>query len=214
MAITVESAAAGPISANTYVITDSQSGETAVIDAGGFTPEIKSLIDGKNVKYILLTHGHFDHILGVYDIKEYTNAKVAVHKYDAGCLESEDESLCSWECAGQQRLMKADIMIFDGDVLNLGETKIKVMHTPGHTRGGVCYIIEDERLIFSGDTLFCLTAGRTDFPGGSDEDMMSSLIRLKNLSGDYKVYPGHNRPTTLQFERTHNRYMRSLTAQI
>ena len=84
------------------------------------------------------------------------------------------------------------------------------MHTPGHTKGGVCYIDYQDRLIFSGDTLFCLTAGRTDFPGGSFEELMASLITLRNLPGDYIVYPGHNRATTLEHERVRNRYMRRI----
>lgn len=210
MAITVDAIPLGPVAANTYVLTDMASGETAVIDAGDFNDKLKELIKGKNIKYILLTHGHFDHILGVYDLKEFTHAKVFIHTLDADCLENEYKSLASWEYPGSQKPLKADVLLNDGDKIMLGETEIRVMHTPGHTRGGVCYIIDSERIIFSGDTLFCLTAGRTDFEGGSDEELMASLIRLRRLDGDYKVYTGHNKSTTLDFERTHNRYMRRI----
>ena len=106
--------------------------------------------------------------------------------------------------------MKADRLLSDGEEIHLGETVLSVLHTPGHTKGGVCYIDYQDRLIFSGDTLFCLTAGRTDFPGGSFEELMASLITLRNLPGDYIVYPGHNRATTLEHERVRNRYMRRI----
>ena len=106
--------------------------------------------------------------------------------------------------------MKADRLLSDGVVIHLGDTVLSVLHTLGHTKGGVCYIDYQDRLIFSGDTLFCLTAGRTDFPGGSFEELMASLITLRNLPGDYIVYPGHNRATTLEHERVRNRYMRRI----
>lgn len=210
MSLSIDTIILGPVSANTYIVTDEQSGETAIVDAGDFNEDLKNLIGNKKVKYILLTHGHFDHILGVYDLKQYTNANIAIHELDADCLSDEQKSLCAWERPGIQKPVSADILLHDGDTLTLGQTQIKVMHTPGHTRGGVCYIIEKDRIIFSGDTLFCLTAGRTDFDGGSAQELMASLIKLRALNGDYTVYTGHNRSTTLEFERTHNRYMRRM----
>lgn len=210
MSLSIDTIVLGPVSANTYIVTDDESGETAIIDCGEFNNDLKSLIESKNVKYILLTHGHFDHILGVPELKDYTHALVAIHTLDADCLENEYKSLASWECKGQQKNIKADIFLNEGDELALGKTIIKVLHTPGHTVGGVCYLIEDEKVIFTGDTLFCLTAGRTDFDGGSYEDLLSSLIRLKRLEGDYTVYTGHNKSTTLDYERTHNMYLRRI----
>lgn len=210
MAIEVRSIPLGPILANTYVVTDKDSGETAVVDCGEFNDNLKRLIGNKKVKYILLTHGHFDHILGVAQLKEYTGATLAIHEKDADCLIDEEKSMALCEYSRVQKPVSADIQLKEGDVLTLGETQIKVLHTPGHTVGGVCYLIESERIIFTGDTLFCLTAGRTDFEGGSFEDLMASLIRLNQLKGDYIVYTGHNKATTLDFERTHNRYMRRM----
>ena len=106
--------------------------------------------------------------------------------------------------------MAADFLLSDYDKISIGDAVLRVMHTPGHTKGGVCYMDEKDKLIFSGDTLFCLSAGRTDFPGGSTKELFESLKRLRDLPGDYTVCPGHNKETTLDFERKNNRYMRAL----
>ena len=210
MSVTVDSLALGPVSANTYIVTDDATGETAVIDAGACTDELLDKLKGKNVRYILLTHGHYDHILGVPALKAHTGAEVLIHKADADCFWDTEKSLASFDHSFSQTPMKADRLLSDGEEIHLGETVLSVLHTPGHTKGGVCYIDYQDRLIFSGDTLFCLTAGRTDFPSGSFEELIASLITLRNLPGDYIVYPGHNRATTLEHERVRNRYMRRI----
>lgn len=210
MSVTVDSLALGPVSANTYIVTDDATGETAVIDAGACTDELLDKLKDKSVRYILLTHGHYDHILGVPALKAHTGAEVLIHKADADCFWDTEKSLASFDHSFSQTPMKADRLLSDGDEIHLGDTVLSVLHTPGHTKGGVCYIDYQDRLIFSGDTLFCLTAGRTDFPGGSFEELMASLITLRNLPGDYIVYPGHNRATTLEHERVRNRYMRRI----
>lgn len=210
MSVTVDSLALGPVSANAYIVTDEATGETAVIDAGACTEELLDKLNGKNVRYILLTHGHYDHILGVPALKAHTGAEVLIHKADADCFWDTEKSLASFDHSFSQTPMKADRLLSDGEEIHLGDTVLSVLHTPGHTKGGVCYIDYQDRLIFSGDTLFCLTAGRTDFPGGSFEELMASLITLRNLPGDYIVYPGHNRATTLEHERVRNRYMRRI----
>lgn len=207
MPIKVETLVLGPVGANTYIVTDEQSGLSAVIDAGDFNSALKSALVGKKVKYILLTHGHFDHILGVHALKEFTDAEVVIHPADLDCLKDANKSLALSAGGFSQIPVEADILVSQGDVLSLGDTEIKVMHTPGHTKGGVCYIIEKDRVIFTGDTLFALTVGRTDFEGGSDEEMLDSVTRLSRLEGDYIIYPGHNRSTTLENERRRNRYM-------
>ena len=107
-----------------------------------------------------------------------------------------------------QKNIEPDITVEEGDVISLGSLVFKVMHTPGHTMGSVCYYIESERTLFTGDTLFCLTTGRTDLFGGNDDDMYASIKRLYEMPGEYTVYPGHNRATTMEYERRRNRYMR------
>lgn len=201
----------GALAENCYVLTDEQTGQSAVIDPGELTERLADFLEEnglKNVVYILLTHGHFDHIMGVAQVKEKTGAQVVIHALDEPCLADEEKSLASREYPGVQMPVQADRLVADGDVLELGSLRIQVLHTPGHTRGGVCYVCENA--VFSGDTLFCHTCGRTDFPGGSMEQMRDSLQRLAELPGDYNVYPGHNRATTLEEERVKNRYMRKL----
>ncbi len=207
--INVQTIVLGDISTNTYIVTDEESGECVVIDPATESEQLLNLLKDKKIKYILLTHGHFDHITGAKAVKELTGGKIAVHTNDSLCLKSEDESLFSWQYpGGVQPKTDADILLNDGDELYLGKEKIKVMHTPGHTVGGVCYIFESSRIIFSGDTLFHMSAGRTDFPGGNPREELMSLSRLASLNGDYKVYAGHGESTTLQYERDNNRYVR------
>lgn len=198
--------------ANCYLLVDEVTGEAAVVDPAWYTDDFKNTLaeNGADLKYILLTHGHFDHIFGVHGLREATGAKVVIHGNDAGHLLDENKSLAKGNMPEPQKPVEADILVDEGDVIALGESKIKVMHTPGHTMGGVCYILEDDRVIISGDTLFCMTAGRTDFADGSDELMIASLKRLIALEGDYRVLPGHNRETTLERERTRNWYIRRM----
>lgn len=215
MSISVEKLILGDISTNTYIVTDSESGECAVVDPAEENEHLLGKLRGKNVKYILLTHGHFDHISGAKAVKELTGAAAVIHREDEECLSDGDKSLFLWQYPdGVQPKMTADIITGDGDKIFLGDTEITVMHTPGHTKGGCCYIFEKDRVIFSGDTLFRLSAGRTDFPGGSAREILSSLGRLSCLCGDYRVYPGHDAETTLGYERENNRYMRSKYAHI
>lgn len=189
---------------NTYIITDEETGETAVVDPSLPEEILIEKLNAENVKYVLLTHGHFDHIGGVNFVKEKTGAKVVIHKED-------EEMLCdkNKNYGTDSTPIYADILVEDGTELMLGKSKITVMHTPGHTKGGVCYIFPDDRIIFSGDTLFRLTAGRTDLYGGDARTELMSLARIAKLEGDYKVFPGHDDATTLNFEREYNRYMRT-----
>ena len=149
---------------------------------------------GKQVEAILLTHGHFDHVGGVKAIQNETGCKVYIHKLDMEL---------------PQRLTLGTVPYTDnyeeGDVLTMAGLSIRVMHTPGHTPGGVCLLCED--VMFSGDTLFAGTCGRTDLPGSSYKDMWASLARLAALEGDYKVLPGHGEASTLSVERRLNPYL-------
>lgn len=131
-----------------------------------------------------------------------------IHKKDADCLTNEMMSIAFSIAPHMQKNIEPDITVEEGDAISLGSLEFKVMHTPGHTMGSVCYYIESERTLFTGDTLFCLTTGRTDLFGGNDDDMYASIKRLYEMPGEYTVYPGHNRATTMEYERRRNRYMR------
>lgn len=195
----------GSMDNNCSLIIDEKTNQSALVDCNEFSQKLVDMIGDTDLKYILLTHGHFDHIIGARDTKVKYGAKVVISSEDEPMLSSSKLSLAAF-CNAPQNDVEADIIVSDGDKITLGDTVIKVMSTPGHTLGSVCYIAEN--CIFSGDTLFYCSCGRTDFPSGSPEQMMSSLQKLKALDGDYKVYTGHNNLTTLDFERKNNPYMK------
>ncbi len=195
----------GSMDNNCSLIIDEKTNQSALVDCNEFSQKMIDMIGDTDLKYILLTHGHFDHIIGARDTKAKYGAKVVISSEDKPMLSSSKLSLAAF-CNAPQNDVEADVVVADGDEITLGDTVIKVMSTPGHTLGSVCYIAEN--CIFSGDTLFYCSCGRTDFPSGSPEQMMSSLQKLKSLDGDYKVYTGHNNLTTLDFERKNNPYMK------
>lgn len=195
----------GSMDNNCSLIIDEKTNQSALVDCNEFSQKMIDMIGDTDLKFILLTHGHFDHIIGARDTKAKYGAKVVISSEDEPMLSSSKLSLAAF-CNAPQNDVEADIIVSDGDEITLGDTVIKVMSTPGHTLGSVCYIAEN--CIFSGDTLFYCSCGRTDFPSGSPEQMMSSLQKLKALDGDYKVYTGHNNLTTLDFERKNNPYMK------
>ncbi len=203
--INVKSVLLGEIANNCYLITDAETNKSALVDCTEASAKMLDFIGNADLEYILLTHGHFDHIGGVKEIKEKFGAKVVISSQDEPMLSSGKLSLAAF-CGGVQNNTGADILVKDGDVIELGNTSIKVMATPGHTKGGVCYIADD--CIFTGDTLFFCSCGRTDFPGGSFDEIKQSLNELARLKGNYKLYPGHDRVSTLDFERENNPYIR------
>ena len=200
----------GSYRTNCYIISDAASGKTAVVDPGEYTPALEDALRSSGVEkleYILLTHGHFDHICGVYSLKENFGGEVLIHAEDRICLESTEWSLCDSVEGYSQTVMSPDREIAEGNTLLLGETEISVMHTPGHTRGGVCFTADGK--MFSGDTLFNVGIGRTDLPGGHLRTLVNSLRRIGALPGDFEIYPGHGRSTTLSYELTQNSLLRS-----
>ena len=205
--IKIKTIAVSDMDANCYIVTDIATGDTAVIDPGEFDArldKVLSQIGFEHIKLILLTHGHFDHIVGTNEIVRKTGglAKVAVSEREKSFLENSSLNLSMQFYGVPIDSIKADILFNDGEEIKLGESTIKVIATPGHTVGSVCFVCEKN--IFSGDTLFYGSYGRIDFPTGSMKDMIASLQRLAELEGDYKVYPGHNTTTTLDFERKYN----------
>ena len=181
-----------------------------LVDPGEFTSELELFVkeNAIDIKYILLTHMHFDHIGATANVKRLCpEAKVVIHSFDADGLYDSQKNLADLFGFKIENTV-ADILCNDLDIIRMGNTEIKVLHTPGHTKGGVCYLVND--VIFSGDTLFAGSCGRTDFPDGDGIVLQNSLKRLKNLEGDYRVFPGHKNPTTLNNERLFNPFLRGL----
>ena len=211
--IKIEGQLLGPLGTNCYFVTNDETKEMVIIDPPVFLQRIADEIreKGLTLRAILLTHGHYDHILGVAHIKDdYPDAKIAIHPYDSPCLKCEDISLATHVDHGIQKYVDYDLLAEEGFEAKIGDITLHTIHTPGHTLGGVCYLEETERVMFSGDTLFCRTVGRTDLPGGDWQAMVESLKRLAALDGEYTVYTGHNRSTTLSEERVRNRYLRKI----
>ena len=197
----------GMIGTNCYLIEDEATGELAVIDPADHSDKLIGEIDkrGGKLRYILLTHGHYDHIFGVSELCERYHPTVCACEKELMLIAEPSYNL-SKNHGLTIRPFTVDRALKDGDTVMLGESEITFIHTPGHTMGSGCYIADG--CIFSGDTLFCTSVGRTDFPTSSMRDMMQSVTRLKNLQGDYDVYPGHDIFTTLEKERKYNPFMR------
>ena len=190
----------GPIGTNCYFLQDEESGLMAIIDPGDDWERILHQVkkaEGE-VKYILLTHGHYDHTTAVPDlVKALPGVQVYIHQADANGAGSQ-----LFPLAAQVK----DLNNYDeGDTLSLGSLTIEVLHTPGHSKGSVTLIVGD--VLFTGDTLFCGSCGRTDLRGGSYEEIMASLKRLGELEGDFHVCPGHDRTSTLERERKYNPFL-------
>ena len=157
---------------------------------------------------ILLTHGHYDHIAGVEQVREKYQIPVYVHSLDANMLTDSRANLGDWLSTQPFQPVQEWKTVEDGDTLQFGDNTFTVIHTPGHTPGSVC--LQSGDVLYTGDTLFRMSRGRTDFPGGSDAQMLESFRKLKALDGDFRVLPGHNEESTLSFEKEHNPTMRGL----
>lgn len=196
----------GPLPTNCYFLKDEATGASAVVDPGFESEELSELVrkDGK-VENILLTHGHFDHISGVARLQKETGAKICLYSDELLFVKDNSLNLATSFFESTVTPFRVDFPLSDGDTLQLGSLEIRVMHTPGHTVGGCCFLVEDA--IFSGDTLMKLSCGRTDFPTGNYSQLLDSLRRLGELKGDYRIFPGHGSPTTLDYERRNNSFM-------
>jgi hydroxyacylglutathione hydrolase len=203
----VETIKVGMLQTNCYVVYSRAGGPALVIDPGAEAKKIISFIEEKNLKVenILITHGHFDHILAAGQLKEATGARIVVHAYEADALRKSKPSMYVSIAEEPYRPCEPDVLLYGGEKTKFEGDDVTFICTPGHTPGSLCIILND--MIFSGDTLFKGDCGRTDLAGGSPEEMEGSLRMLYNLKGDYKVYPGHDDPTTLQDERENNPYM-------
>ncbi len=186
---------------NSYLLVDDESKQFAVVDPSVDVSAADAFFhDGYRLQYVLLTHGHFDHILFV-DAWRAKGAKVCIHAGDAEFLGDPSKSLYLQFFARDTRHAAPDVILQEGSVLQLGENRIQVINTPGHTKGSVCYIFDN--IMISGDTLFEGSIGRTDLPGSSVADMQATIERLSAIESDYIVYPGHGGKTTLMQEKTY-----------
>ena len=198
----------GMLQTNCYIIADENTKSAAVIDPGGDCSKIMSVINmyNFNVEYIIITHSHCDHIGALDELKTTTNAKVIISSPDGATLNNNEYTLCTM-LGDSAPKTKADITVSDGETLNIAGSKARFILTPGHTPGSMCIYFDSEKLLFSGDTLFYESIGRTDFPGGSYSSIANSIKnKLYILGDDVKVYPGHNNETTILHEKESNFY--------
>ncbi len=197
----------GQLGANCYIVYCEKTMQGVVIDPGGNGKDIIARInrDQIQVAYILNTHGHADHIAANDELKEATGAPVCIHSADANMLISAQGNL-SMYVGSQFTCQPADQLLQDGDHIVVGEIDFEVLHTPGHTLGGVCF--KANQVVFSGDTLFAQSVGRTDFPGGSHSQLVDSITnKLLVLADDILVLPGHGGATSIGEERHSNSFI-------
>ncbi len=206
----------GEMLVNTYIMHPKDSKEAVVIDPG--SEDVSLIMDyirenELNVKYILLTHGHFDHIMGIDALRKEIDAPVCVHSADKDMLTSAELNLSPY-MGYDYSFQPADQILEDGQIIEFGGAKFEVLHTPGHSPGGVCFYCAETETLVSGDTLFHGSVGRTDLAGG-DRDVLMQSFRKKiwDLPHDMNVYPGHGHETTLFRERIRNPHLRKFLRQ-
>lgn len=187
---------------NCYIVEDENTKETMVIDPGGDVDSIIELLDilDAELKYIYLTHCHGDHIAGTKELKEKKGGKILIQRFDADGLHDSSINLREYIGLTSENL-EADSIVDDNDLIHIGELEFRVIHTPGHTKGGSCLYCEEEKLLFSGDTLFKGTWGRTDLPTSDFVSIINSITnKLLVLPDETIVYPGHGQPTRIRDE--------------
>ena len=198
----------GPIETNCYVVVNEDTKECFAVDMAYCPQEYVDHIreQGYQMKALFLTHGHFDHIMAADAIRDKYDVKVYASCDEKNTLEQPHINL--GEAYGLKLSVKADVWHKDGEILKLAGFDIEALHTPGHTEGGSCYYIREIGVLFSGDTLFCGSVGRTDFPGGSMSEIVRSIKeKVMVLPDDTKVYPGHGEGTSVGYERENNPFL-------
>ena len=200
----IKNLSVGPIMANCFIVGCEKTREAAVIDPGDEPDKILLTLAGLKlkVKYIINTHGHFDHVGGNKKMKDATDADILIHSLDAPMLGYIAKSASAWGMNGEDS-PPPDLMLKDGDEVKFGDITLKVIHTPGHSPGGIS--LYSDGVVFVGDTLFAGSIGRTDFPGGDFETLISSIRKkLFILGDDVRVFTGHGPETTICAEKKYN----------
>ncbi|MBQ1393282.1 MAG: MBL fold metallo-hydrolase [Lachnospiraceae bacterium] len=198
----------GPISTNCYIIVEESKKRALIVDPGGDADRIMNKIKELqvSVEAILLTHGHFDHMLAADTLREKYQVKVYLGQDDSELIKNPMENVSGM--FGKPMSTHADVLLRDGQVLELAGFEIKVLATPGHTKGGVCYYIEKESVAFSGDTIFQASVGRSDFPTGSGASLSKSIReKIFTLPEDTQLFPGHGDSTVVSYEKKYNMFV-------
>lgn len=198
----------GAVQTNCYFLQNADTNEVVVVDPGDKGKKIYEEMNGRGFKIqaVLLTHGHFDHVMGVDEIRNLAGVSVYLGEHEEKLISNADLNVSAM--FGTPYTTKADILVKDGEVLELAGMKIKVIHTPGHTCGGVCYYLEEEGILICGDTLFLESVGRTDFPTSSSRELTEAVHeKLFTLPDDVYVYPGHGPTTTIEHEKANNPFL-------
>ena len=197
------------IGTNCYLVINEETKDTVMVDPGAYPAKLKNAVkeQGLKLKAVLMTHAHFDHIMGLSDVMEDIKVPVYVEEADLPMMMDGESNLSSGYMRGGYQFADA-VPVRDGQQLQIAGFQFRVIHTPGHTAGGTCYYIESDKTLMSGDTLFAGSVGRTDYPTASSAAMMESLHdKLCKLPDDTDVYPGHGEFTTIGYEKQNNPYM-------
>lgn len=197
----------GPVQTNCYIVNKEGSSSCIVIDPGEETEKIAAYIGKKGLKNegILLTHGHFDHITGISGLLSLVGGKVYAYETERELMMDPRQN--GSVMMGYELAMEPERLLRDGQVLNIAGMDFKVIHTPGHTKGSCCFYSEEDKILFSGDTIFMESVGRTDFPTGNARELMDSVRnKVLSLSPDVTIYPGHGPETDVAYEMANNPY--------
>lgn len=198
----------GAIATNCYIVSDENTKKAFIVDPGGSPEKIKNKVAeaALTVEAILLTHGHFDHVMAVDELRDYYGVKVYLGEAEREVIA--DPQLNVSAMFGTPMATTADVFVRDGEVLQIAGFQIQVLATPGHTKGGVCYYLKEQGVAFSGDTIFQCSVGRTDFPGGSQGELSCSIReKLFVLPEDTQLFPGHGDSTVVSYEKKCNPFV-------
>ena len=211
MSLKIYAIVTAPIEENCYLVQDEETGQGLIIDPGNESEKILSVVRENHMKVgaVLLTHGHWDHIGAVEEVRQALGIEVYIHSQDAAMLTDNRQNLFAYMSERYKlKAGAADRLLQEGEIIACGKVSFKVIHTPGHTPGGCCFYCQEAGVLFSGDSLFAEEIGRCDFPGGSLSSLVGSLKeKILPLPESTRVYPGHGPATTVGWERTHNPYL-------